>query len=49
MPLRELDNQGIVCILFFFFLAVTVMIVELDHIVRGWRTHTPHKENDRIT
>ena len=29
--LRELDNQGT----FFFFFEVTMMVIELDHIVRG--------------
>ena len=38
------------------FLAVTVTVIESDHIVRGgepycagWRTLTPYKGNDRMT
>ena len=44
-PPPQLDNQGTV---FFFFFAATMMVIELDHMVAGWRTLTPHKGNDRI-
>ena len=33
LSLRELDNQGTVFFVFFF--AVTMMVIELDHVVRG--------------
>ena len=45
--LREVDNQGTV--FFMFFLAVTMMVIELDHFSAGWRTLSPHKGNGRIT
>ena len=34
-PLRELDNQGTIFVFLVFFLAVTMMVTELYHIVRG--------------
>ena len=33
--LRELDNQGTVCLFVCLFLAVTIMFIELEHIVLG--------------
>ena len=32
---RELDDQGTVILFFWFFSAVTVKVIEYDHIVRG--------------
>ena len=47
-PLRKLGNRlPIFCALAFF--AVTMMVVELDHIVRGERTSIPRKGDDHAT